>query len=125
MSDYTGKKFDTYAETTYLVRLAVDAKTWTREKDGGEDVVLTFVDNSRLDNNESLWVDARVANFQAERAKGYLKGDIVQVKGKLRFVKSKKDGEMRGKMYDATVQSFVSLKERGAEAPETTPPAFA
>ena len=66
-TEYTGKKFDTYANTTYLVRLAQDAKVFPR-KDEGEDVVLTFCDNSRIDSTETLWVDARVVKFQAPRA---------------------------------------------------------
>ena len=112
-------KFDTYSETNYLVRLAQDPKTFPR-KDGGEDVVLTFVDNSRIEGTEEMWVDARVAKFQAERSKKYLKGDEVQVKGKLRF-KKQNDGALRGKIYDATVQSFVKLSERGDPGPAPEP----
>lgn len=118
-TEYTGKKFDTYANTTYLVRLAQDAKVFDR-KDEGQDVVLTFCDNSRIDSTETLWVDARVVKFQAPRAKGYKKGDEVQVMGKLRF-KKQDDGTLRGKIYDAVVNSFVKLSDRGLDlgAPES------
>ena len=112
MTEY--KKYDTFAETTYLVRLAQDAKVFER-KDSGEDVVLTFCDNSRVDNTEDLWVDARVARFQAERAKNFKKGDELQIRGKLRF-KRQDDGTYRGKIYDAVVNSFVKLSDRGGEA---------
>jgi hypothetical protein len=114
MADYTGKKFDTFAETTYLVRLAQDAKVFER-KDGGEDVVLTFCDNSRVETTEDMWVDARVAKFQSDRAKLHKKGDEIQVKGKLRF-KKQDDGTYRGKIYDAVVSSFVALSKRAGEA---------
>lgn len=121
------KKFDTYADTTYLVRLAQDAKVFDRTKDGakvGEDVVLTFVDSSRITGTEDLWVDARIAAFQSDRAKGYRKGDEVQIRAKLRF-KRQDNGEIRGKMYDAVVSSFVKLSERNAEAaPDTGAPVF-
>lgn len=114
MSEF--KKYDTYAQTTYLVRLAQDAKSFDRT-DGEKDVVLTFCDNSRIDKTESLWVDARVVKFQAPRAVGYKKGDEVQITGKLRF-KRQDDGTIRGKIYDAVVNSFVKLSERGEAAPE-------
>lgn len=113
------KKFDTHATTTYLVRLTGDAKVFDRLKDGekvGEDVVLTFIDTSWLEDNEDMWVDARVVSFLAGRAKRYRKGDEVQVSGKLRF-KRQKDGTLRGKIYDAHVASFVKLSEREDAAP--------
>lgn len=113
MADYTGKKFDTYATTTYLVRLAQDAKVFERKDGKGIDVSLTFVDNSRIEGTEEMWVDARVLSFQADRAKNYAKGDEVQVTGKLRF-KRQEDGTLRGKIYDARVESFVKLSERNA-----------
>lgn len=119
------KKYDTFSTTTYLVRLAQDAKVFER-KDGGEDVVLTFCDNTRIDGTEDLWVDARVARFLGDRAKGYRKGDEVQVMGKLRF-KKQNDGTWRGKIYDAIVNSFVPLRGRADEGHATSsalPPAF-
>lgn len=119
------KKFDTFASITYLVKLAQDAKVYTRE-DKGEDVVLTFCDNSRIEGTEELWVDARVARFQAERARLYRKGDAVQISGKLRF-KRQNDGQIRGKIYDATVDSFVFTGDRKSEveAPaDPVPPQF-
>lgn len=104
------KKYDTFAETTYMVRLAQDAKVFSRT-DGGEDVVLTFCDNSRIESTEDMWVDARLARFQGERGKLLKKGDDVQLRGKLRF-KKQDDGTYRGKIYDAVFNSFVALKER-------------
>jgi hypothetical protein len=130
MTEY--KKYDTFATTTYFVRLAQDAKVFARP-DGGEDVVVTFCDNTRIAGTEDLWVDARVTKFLTDRAKGYRKGDEVQVSGKLRF-KKQDDGSIRGKIYDATVNSFISMKDRGIEyTPRTkagagedpVPPAFA
>jgi hypothetical protein len=110
------KKYDTFATTTYLVRLAQNAKVFPRD-DGGEDVVLTFCDNSRVDKTLDLWVDARVVKFQGERAKLFAKGDEVQVTGKLR-IKEQKDGTVRGKIYDAVVNSFVNTKERAPASSE-------
>lgn len=107
------KKFDTFATTVYYVKLAQDAKIYTRE-DKGEDVVLTFCDNSRIAGTEEMWVDARIARFQADRAKLYRHGDAVQITGKLRF-KRQNDGQIRGKIYDATVDSFVFTADRKAE----------
>lgn len=109
------KKYDTFAQTTYLVRLAADAKVFPRKDSEGEDVVVTFCDNSRIDNTESLWVDARVAKFQNDRAKLFKKGDELQVRGKLRF-KKMDDGQWRGKIYDAVVDSFTVTRGRDGAA---------
>lgn len=118
------KKYDTFSTTTYFVRLAQDAKVFER-KDGGEDVVLTFCDNTRIEGTEDMWVDARVARFLADRAKGYRKGDELQIQGKLRF-KKQNDGTIRGKIYDAMVNSFVPLRGRANEGQTESvlPPAF-
>lgn len=116
MSEF--KKLDTFSTTTYFVKLAADPKVYVRE-DNGHDVVLTFCDSSRFDNLEDLWVDARVVRYQSDRAKKYRKGDIVQIKGKLRF-KRQEDGKYRGKIYDATVDSFTPMAEREELVPETT-----
>lgn len=121
MEKKTYKKFDTFATTTYYVKLAQDAKVFTRE-DKGEDVVLTFCDNSRIEGTEELWVDARIARFQADRAKLYRHGDPVQITGKLRF-KRQNDGAIRGKIYDATVDSFVYTKDREVTGTESDVPA--
>jgi hypothetical protein len=112
MADF--KKFDTYAQTTYLVRLAQDAKVFERKDGSGVDVVLTFPDNSRIEGTETMWIDARVAKFQSDRAKNFKKGNEVQVVGKLRF-KKQDDGTLRGKIYDAVTSSFVKLSEPAAE----------
>jgi len=109
------QKYDTFAKTTYLVKLAMDPKIYTRKDGKGNDVVLTFVDNSRIEGTEQLWIDARVRPFIAERAAKYRKGDAMQVTGKLRF-KKQEDGNWRGKIYDADIDSFVPLKDRAAEA---------
>lgn len=119
MADF--KRYDTHAQTTYLVRLAQDAKVFDRKDGSGSDVVLTFPDNSRIEGTETMWIDARVAKFQSDRSKGYKKGDEVQVIGKLRF-KKQDDGTLRGKIYDATVNSFVKLGERAGVAPEAEVP---
>lgn len=118
------KKYDSFSRYTAFVRLAQDAKVFDR-KDGGEDVVLTYCDNSRVNETLDLWVDARVSRTIADRAKLYKKGDHVQIEGKLRF-KAQDDGTIRGKIYDAWVNSFVNFKERGAGSSEgeSETPAF-
>lgn len=110
----TYTKLDTFAETIYYVKLAADPKVYNRD-DGGHDVVLTFCDSSRFDNLEDLWVDARVVRGQGDRAKKLRKGDMVQVRGKLRFKRTEKDGVftgIRGKIYDAVFSSFQPTSER-------------
>lgn len=112
------KKLDTYATYTALVKLAQDPKVYKRE-DESHDVVLTFCDSSRFENLEDMWVDARVVRGQSDRAKRFRKGDIVQINGKLRF-KRQDDGKIRGKIYDAVVQSFTPTAEREEMTPSTT-----
>ena len=113
------KKYDSFTRYTALVRLAQDAKVFER-KDGGEDVVLTYCDNSRVNETLDIWVDARVARHQADRAKKYRKGDEVQIEGKLRF-KKQDDGNIRGKIYDAIVNSFAKLSDREGGGKTETP----
>jgi hypothetical protein len=103
-------KLDTFAETTYMVKLAADPKAYPRD-DGSHDVVLTFCDSSRFDNHEDMWVDARVVRGQSDRAKKMRKGDQVQIKGKVRY-KRQEDGKYRGKIFDAVFQSFVPTGDR-------------
>ena len=122
MEEKIYKKFDTFATTTYLVRLAQDAKVFDRT-DGGEDVVLTFCDNSRVETTEDLWVDCRLARFQGERGKLLRKGDEIQVAGKLRF-KKQDDGSLRGKIYDAVFNSFVPLRDRAPAVKADAKPLF-
>lgn len=110
MTDTNYKKLDTFAETTYLVKLAQDPKVYERE-DKSHDVVLTFCDSSRFENLLDMWVDARVVRGQGERAKKLRKGDMVQIRGKLRF-KRQNDGEVRGKIYDAVISTFTQTAER-------------
>lgn len=109
------KKLDTFADTTYYVKLAQDPKVYTRD-DASHDVVLTFCDSSRFDNHKDLWVDARVHRGQADRAKKFRKGDMVQIRGKLRF-KVQDDGAWRGKIFDAIIYSFTQTAEREEVAP--------
>jgi hypothetical protein len=106
----TFKKLDTFSETTYMVKLAQDPKVYPRD-DGSHDVVLTFCDSSKFDNHQDLWVDARVVRGQSERAKKMRKGDIVQIKGKMRY-KLQEDGKIRGKIFDAVFNSFTPTAER-------------
>lgn len=109
------KKLDTFAETQYMVKLAQDPKVYKRD-DGSHDVVLTFCDSSRFDNLIDMWVDARVVRGQADRAKRLRKGDIVWIKGKLRF-KRQEDGQVRGKIYDAVVSTFTPTADRAEVEP--------
>lgn len=113
MTDTGFKKYDTFSETIYFVRLAQDAKSFQRKDGEPDDVVLTFCDNNRIPNHEDLWVDARVVKFQSERASKFMKGDICQIKGKLRW-KKQDDGSYRGKIYDAIVHSYTPTRDREA-----------
>ncbi len=117
------KTYDTFATTTYLVKLAADPRSFKRDDGKPDDVTVTFADNSRIAGTETLWVDARVAGFQAERTLKYRKGDIVQVSGKLRF-KKQDDGSLRGKIYDAIINSFVPTADRGMGGDNAGTPAF-
>jgi len=124
---YSGKRFDTYSTYTAYVRLTNDAKVFQgKDKEGNprEDVLLTYCDNSRFEKTEELWVDARVANWHAERAKKLKKGDAVQLTGKLRFVK-RDDGTVRGKIYDAQMATFADFgREADGQTEDPIPPAF-
>lgn len=110
------KKLDTFADYSAMVKLAQDPKVFTRD-DGSFDVVLTFCDSSRFDNHLDLWVDARVVRGQSDRGRKMRKGDMVQVKGKLRL-KKQEDGSVRGKIFDAVFNSFVNTSERTEIEPE-------
>lgn len=114
------KKMDTFSETTALVKLAADPKVYIRE-DKSLDVVLTYCDSSRFDNHMDLWVDARVIRSQQDRARKFRKGDMVQIRGKMRF-KRQNDGGVRGKVFDAFIQSFTNTSERTEIEP--TEPVF-
>lgn len=115
------RNYDTFAKTTFLIKLAQDPRVFTR-KDGKEDVVLTFADNSRVEGTvEVIWVDARVKSFMNDRAKKYRKGDIMQITGKYR-IRLQDDGTIRGKMYEVDVDSFVKTKsEDDPEIPMNEP----
>lgn len=108
----TFKKFDTYADYTTLVRLATDAKVYPREANAGEqqgeDVVLTFCDNSRIENTVEMWIDARLHPFHNELGKKMRKGDVVQIRGKLRW-RLGNDGSLRGKIYDAKLATYAGF----------------
>lgn len=108
------KPMDTFAKTTYLVKLSQDAKVFPRKDGKGDDVVITFADNSRITGTETLWVDAKPRSFANDRVSKYKKGDVVQVTGKLRF-KKQDDGSMRGKIFDAEIDSFVRTAPPDAE----------
>ena len=113
-------KWDTFAETNYqLVRLAQDAREYDQKNGDGKDVVLTFCDSSRIDGTIDMWVDARVVRYQSKLAVYYRKGDMVCVRGKVRY-KLQDDGSVRAKIYDAVVVSAINLREREAEALGTT-----
>lgn len=110
------KKLDTFAESNYYVKLAQDPKVYPRD-DGSFDVVLTFCDSSKFDNHLDLWIDARVVRGQSDRGRKMRKGDMVQVKGKMRY-KRQEDGTVRGKIFDAVFHSFVNTSERTEIEPE-------
>lgn len=119
------KRYDSYTTYTAMVRLTGEPKVFQgKDKEGKprEDVVLPFVDSSRIEGTEDLWVDARVAPWHAERAKKLHKGDTVQLTGKLRFKKND-NGEIRGKMYDVQMATFADFG-RESDGAGDVPPAF-
>ena len=119
--EYT--KLDTFSETIYMVKLAADPKAFIRQ-DESLDVVLTFIDTSRFKGHMDLWVDARVLRAHSERAMKFRKGDIVQLRSKLRF-RLNNNGTIRGKMFDAYVSSFVNTSERTPVEPQKPNTEFA
>lgn len=80
MSDF--KKYDTQATTNYWnVRLAKDATT----KEFGENTFaqFTFVDSSRLETDDEMWVDVNPTKRNGVLSSYLEKGDVVGVSGKL------------------------------------------
>lgn len=124
MTEY--KKFDTKANHQYFnVRLTKDATV--KEFSDNKQVSLTFVDSSRRDNDEEMWVDAKVVNSQKAMSSYLEKGDVVTFSsGKLTMRRYGDDNEkvafsLDNAQVEVTIDLLVQLKERGfvpgAEAP--------
>lgn len=115
MSDY--KKFDTQANTSYWnVRLAKDATS----KEFGENTFaeFTFVDSSRLDSDEEMWVSANPTKRNGVLASYLEKGDVVGVSGKLCMRRWGDDNEkvafnLRNAEIHVEPGLLATLKERG------------
>lgn len=111
------KKFDTQALTHYWhVRLAKDAQS----KEFGENtfVQFTFVDSSRLDGDEEMWVDANVTKRNAVLASYLEKGDVLGVTGKLTMRRWGDDNDkvafnLRNAELHIEPGLLATLKERG------------
>lgn len=112
------KKYDSEDNYECLgVRLAKDAEV----RDGANDtqmVRLTFVSTSRNEADSDLWVEANVADRQADLAAFLKKGDILhQVKGKPCIRKygtpEKTAFSIRRASLVVPLDMFKVLKERG------------
>lgn len=117
MSDKDFKKFDTHAVTHYFnVRLAKDAQTV--EFSDNKMAKLTFVDSSRLDSDEEMWVEANVVKSQTAMASYLEKGDVLSVTGKLTMRRYGDDNSqvahnLRNADMKLPIDLIVKLKERG------------
>lgn len=118
MSDKEFKKYDTKA--TYAVwnaRLAKDAVV----KEFGENtfVSVTFVDSSRLDGDEEMWIEANVNKSNAVLASYLEKGDVVGFdNGKLTMRRWGDDNDkvafnLRNASIVVDPGLLATLKERG------------
>ena len=116
------KKYDSEDEYTCMgVRLAKDADV--KETDTGNIVTLTFVSTSRNEADSDLWVEAKIADRQADLA-GYLqKDDILHaVRGKPTIRKwNNKEGQekvsfqLRRASLVLPLGMFATVKGRGWE----------
>lgn len=115
MSEF--KKFDTQAVMHYWnVRLAKDAAA----KEFGENtfVSVTFVDSSRLDGDEEMWVEANVTKRNSALASYLEKGDVMGVSGKLTMRRWGDDNDkvafnLRNAELHVEPGLLATLKERG------------
>lgn len=118
MSDKEFKKYDTRSSMQYWgVRLAKNAQV----KEFGENnfVVVTFVDSSRFDGDEDMWIDANVNKRDTVLASYLEKGDIVGFAGgKLTMRRWGDDNDkvafnLRNADLVTPPDLFNTLKERG------------
>jgi single-stranded DNA-binding protein len=115
MSDF--KKFDTQATTNYWnVRLAKDASV----KEFGENTFaeFTFVDSSRLDGDEEMWVSVNPTKRNSVLASYLEKGDVVGASGKLTFRRWGENNDkiafnLRNAELHIEPGLLATLKERG------------
>lgn len=121
MSDTEFKKFDTKAKyLAHNVRLTADAKELKPATgDKAAMVKVTFVDTSRQESDEEMWIDVIPQDYQADLAGFLRKGDVISVEAKLTFRKYTHNGETR---YAHDLRRaeliippalFTALKERG------------
>ncbi len=117
MTDY--KKYDSASKYRQAgVRLTADAST--REGEHGKMVRLSFTDESRKEQYETLWVECNVCDYNSEAASFLLKGDILHlVEGKPALRTYEKDGEKRWSFVVDRAELSIGgslmneLKERG------------
>lgn len=112
------KKYD--SEDSYRiegVRLAKDADV--KETGSGNLVTLTFVSTSRNDGDSDLWIEAKVADRQADLAAHLQKGDVLHViEGKPALRRYGENNEkfafqLRRARMTVPIGMFAELKERG------------
>lgn len=116
MSETEYKKYDSDSRyTNYSARLAKDAEV--RETPGGTMVRITFVDTSKAEGDEDVWIDATPQDHQTEMAKFLRKGDVVPVDGRLTVRKGKSGDKLFFNLRRATIHLtpalIGALKERG------------
>jgi len=115
MSEF--RKFDTQSVTNYWnVRLAKDAVA----KEFGENtfVSVTFVDSSRFDGDEEMWVEANITKRNSALASYLEKGDVMGVSGKLTMRRWGDDNDkvafnLRNAELHVEPGLLATLKERG------------
>lgn len=115
MTDY--KKYDTAAQTVYWnVRLAKDAEV--KEFNGDSFTTITFVDSSRNDTDEEMWIGVATNKSQTEICSFLEKGDIIGCRGKLTFRRYGEDkSQVAFNLRNAEIyllpELIATLKERG------------
>jgi hypothetical protein len=111
--------YSTKNRTFYTnVRLARDAKAFEKKGDQPAATALLFFHTSKGQDADvpiDVWV-----RRGSDLASLLRKGDICTIHGRLEF-KNDNQGQLRGVLYDAEVETLVNLKERGPLTTESTP----
>jgi single-stranded DNA-binding protein len=121
MSDF--KKYD--SDSNYIqhnARLTQDADV--REFDGKKFVKLKFTDETRGQNKdgsdryETMWVEAEVRDYDADKAALLKKGDVLTIEGKIAFRlwgedRDKAAFDLKRAALHIPVSLFMQLQERG------------
>jgi hypothetical protein len=117
-NDKEFKKYDTQSSTQYFnVRLAKDAQV--KEFSDNKLVSLTFVDSSRVEADEELWVEANPNKGSQALCSYLLKGDVLSFRsGKLTMRRYGDDKEkiafnLRNAEPVIPIDLLITVKERG------------